>query len=272
LTAASRVLVYATSERLSLCSLTYDATMPSATVLHKVVCPKRTISRNRRPLWGCPSILTSLSSLSCLPGESLSNTHKYNLPFPLCTGSFCTQAHIPTYSATKPHCLPHPLTKTNYHHTQWLPTTLPQTFSNSTPVCFLHTSPKATRPMLRHAAMATSLALAMIGLAESRDMPSTKTTASLSRRLREAVHLRLGEPHPARRHAPPPTQTKVRVRAPSSHSSCHPQLTPRGHAKSRTCHSASSHRATTRSSAPTTSITSAGCQAAFVSQSFAPTL
>jgi hypothetical protein len=70
--------------------------------------------------------------------------------------------------------------------------------------------------MLRHAAMVTLLALATIGLAESRGMPSTKTTATLSSRPPEAVSLRLGKPLPARLHAPPPAQTKVRVLHPES--------------------------------------------------------
>lgn len=127
--------------------------------------------------------------------------------------------------------LPHPLTKTNHHHTQWLSATLPHTSARATSALSLRTLSRATPRMPRHAATRTSLAVVTIGPVEFRATPSISTTDRL-----------MGQLHD-------PAQPKVRDDPPSSHSCSPLPHTAKSHAEM-ISHSASSRQLTIKSSVP----------------------
>ena len=121
--------------------------------------------------------------------------------------------HIPPESQNK-HTTPHPLTKTNYYHPQWLSATLPHTIARATSALSPRTSSRATPPTPHHAALLTSLAAATIGHAGFWGTLSTSTTSSLLSQLRDPVP-------PSRRQEHRSAQTETWSQTPASHS-CFP--------------------------------------------------
>ena len=146
-----------------------------------------------------------------------------------------------TYNAR----LPHPLTKTNHHHTQWLSATLPHTSVRATSALSLRTLSRATPKMPRRAATRTLLAVVTIGPVESRATPSTSTTDRP-----------MGQLHD-------PAQPKVRDDPPPSHSCSPLPHTANSHAEM-ISHSASSRQLTIKSSEPIVSTLLDTCLAAHV--------
>ena len=96
--------------------------------------------------------------------------------------------------------LPHPLTKDNYHHTQWLSATRPHSFVRATSAHSQRTLRSAMPKMPHHAVTHTLLALVTIGLVESLVMPSTSTTGSLIGLLLDPARTRVC-------HRPPPNHS-----------------------------------------------------------------
>lgn len=147
-----------------------------------------------------------------------------------------------TQRAREPHRL---LTKTKYHHTQWL--TLPHTFARSISARSPRTFQRAMPSMLRHAATRTWLALATIGLAEFRETLSISTTTKLMVQTQGTAPL-------SRRQ-----ETKVSYQTPPSHCRSLHQPTSQRHAQVNTARSASCHLLTTKSRVPTASTTFETC-------------
>lgn len=254
LTTLPTASVYVISEKLSLCNPTYNATLSRWHCLERCNLSSLGLSSLRLSSPGCPHLgLSFLSSRGTRP-SSISIA----IPSPM-PPIFRTHTHIRTHSASIPHCLPHLLTKTNYHQAQWLPPTLPRAFARATSAHFPLTLRKPMSAMLVRAALPSSLGVATIGLAESQGTPFTSTTASLAPRLREPAH-------------PVTAQTQVLLETPSSHLCSRRRHTAQDQAKLKTLHSANSPRPMARSFAPPDSIAFAGFPAAHASQTLKPVL
>lgn len=212
LTPAPKVLVYPTLERLSLCNSSLSTALLLAVLLPAVLLPLF-------PMWDVLYGMSSAGVLIVLAGRCAfyhiriaascpchpSLSHSF-LQTDIQTAQAHQNAyHTPTYDAR----LPHPLTKTNYHHTQWLSATLPHTFVRATSALSHRTLSRATPKTPRHAATRTLLAVVTIGPVEFRATPSTSTTDRLIGQLHGPARPKVrDDPRPSHSCSPLPHTAK----------------------------------------------------------------
>lgn len=193
-----------------------------------------------------PAVLCGMSSLES--SQRIAIYYKYSSILPMSSTSLAhlsLDSHNPQAQQIALNRLQHPLTKTNYRHTQWLSATRPHSFAKAISAHSLRTLRSAMPKLPHHAATHTLLALVTTGLVESRAMPSTSITGSLIGQLLDSA------------------RTRVCDRPPVGHSCLPLPHTAPSHA-SMSSPSASSRQLTIQTSAPIVSTSLATCLAVHV--------